>query len=230
MFPRTNSKIPTGLVVGGPSASFYSGIAEAVFQHVKTVEEAMVIHLDSTQAPNLKSVLKLINRQAADQSSKNGDANRYLNYDLQLLCDHVQATSIKKVVIFFTDSESFQENLLAELIDVLRYCQLPNTFAITHRSSSWIDRIPFVVLFSIATSIELFEDRLAQSTIKILEGTRFDLAQVDIDVLFKATMALNQPRSILLGPGLSSTILQRDKDLVQSSSDFLRTMKVLCID
>lgn len=96
-----------------------------MFQHVKTVEEATVIHLDSTQAPNLKSVLKLINRQAADQSSKNGDPNRYLNYDLQLLCDHVQATSIKKVVVSLTDSESFNEDLLAELIGVLRYCQLP---------------------------------------------------------------------------------------------------------
>ena len=93
-------------------------------QHVKTVEEATVIHLDSSQAPNLKSVLKLINRQAADHASRDSDANRYLNSDLQLLCDHVQATSIKKVVVFFTNSESFDESLLAEIIDALRYWQL----------------------------------------------------------------------------------------------------------
>jgi len=99
-----------------------------VSQHVKTTEETTVIHLNSNQAPNLKSVLKLINRQAVDQSSKDGEGSRYLNYDLQLLCDHVQATSIKKVVVFFTDSESFNESLLAEMIDVLRYCQLPLTF------------------------------------------------------------------------------------------------------
>jgi origin recognition complex subunit 3 len=91
-----------------------------VFQHVETVEEAMVIHLNSTQAPNLKSVLKHINRQAADQSSTDGDGNRYLNYDLQFLCDHIQTTSTKKVVVFFTDSESFNESLLADLIDILR--------------------------------------------------------------------------------------------------------------
>lgn len=97
-------------------------------QHVKTVEQTTVVHLNSTQAPNLKSVLKHINRQATGQSSKDGDGNRYLNYDLQLLCDHIQATSIKKVVIFFTDSESFNESLLAELIDILRYCQHPYTF------------------------------------------------------------------------------------------------------
>jgi len=99
-----------------------------VFRHVKTVEEATVIHLDSTQVLNLKSVLKHINRQAAEQSSKDGEGSRYLNYDLQLLCDHVQATSIKKVVVFFTDSESFNESLLAELVDILRYCQHPYTF------------------------------------------------------------------------------------------------------
>ncbi len=93
-----------------------------------------------------------------------------------------------------------------------------------------MDRIPFVLLFSIATSIELFEERLSQSTIKILHGTRFDLAQVDIDVLFKAITALDQPRSILLGPGLSSTILQPHEDFVQSSSDFIRALKVWSVD
>lgn len=87
-----------------------------------------------------------------------------------------------------------------------------------------------MLLFSVATSIELFEERLSPSTIKILQGTRFDLAQIDTDVLFKATTAVDEPRSILLGPGLSSTILQRDKDLVQSSSDFIRTLKVFSID
>ena len=87
-----------------------------------------------------------------------------------------------------------------------------------------------MLLLSIATSIELFEERLSQSTIKILHGTRFDLAQVDTDILFRATTALAQPQGILLGPGISSTILQRHKDFVQSSSDFIRTLKVLSVD
>ena len=48
----------------------------------------------------------------------------YLNYDLQMLYDQVQANSIKKVLIFFQESESFNENLLADLMDILGYCHI----------------------------------------------------------------------------------------------------------
>ena len=46
---------------------------------------------------------------------------RRLNYDLQVLCDHIQNNSIERVVIYFEDSECFQEALLTDLIDVLTY-------------------------------------------------------------------------------------------------------------
>ena len=46
---------------------------------------------------------------------------RRLNYDLQVLCDHVRNNSIEKVVIYFLDSEGFQEALLTDLVDVLTY-------------------------------------------------------------------------------------------------------------
>lgn len=92
--------------------------------------------------------------------------------------------------------------------------------------SSWKDRIPFVLLFNIATSIELFEEKLSQSTIKLLKGTRFDLAEVDFDVLFTAAMRHVGPSSVVLGPGLSNTILKRHRETLQSNNDFIRTLKV----
>lgn len=93
-------------------------------------------------------------------------------------------------------------------------------------NSSWCDRIPFVLLFSIATSIDLYEEKFSQSTTKTLRGTRFDLTQVDVDILFKVTAKYAHPHSLLLGPSISSLILQRHKDYVQSSSNLIQTLKV----
>lgn len=45
---------------------------------------------------------------------------RQLNYDLQILYDHVQNHAISKIVVSFQDSEAFEGKLLAELIDVFR--------------------------------------------------------------------------------------------------------------
>ena len=46
--------------------------------------------------------------------------SRHLNYDLQILHDHVKAHSINRVVVAFEDSEAFEAKLLADLIDIFR--------------------------------------------------------------------------------------------------------------
>lgn len=82
----------------------------------------MLVQLNSDQAPNLKSALKHLNRQTESYVSKDSDRTRYLNYDLQILYNHVQEHAVEKVVVLFRDSESFSESLLADLIGVLEYC------------------------------------------------------------------------------------------------------------
>ena len=95
------------------------------------------------------------------------------------------------------------------------------------KTSSWVDRIPFVLLFGISTSIDLFEEKLSQSTLKKLRGKRFDLAQIEIDTLFKAAITSTHTKTVLLGSGFSRVILQRQRDHTQSSNDFIRTLKVI---
>ena len=96
-----------------------------------------------------------------------------------------------------------------------------------HFNSSWIDRIPFVLLFNIATSTDIFEERLSHSSIKSLNSVQFELAHVDIDTLFQAATNFDSPQCLPLGSGLSSLVLQRHKDHLHASNDFLQTLKVL---
>ena len=92
--------------------------------------------------------------------------------------------------------------------------------------SSWNDRIPFILLFGIATSVDLFQEKLSQTTLRLLHGSEFEVNQLDVEALFKAVTYPDLSSSPWLGAGLSRMILQRHRDHVQTSTDFIRTVKV----
>ncbi len=90
--------------------------------------------------------------------------------------------------------------------------------------SSWGDRIPLVLLFSIATSIEIFQEKLSRETIRYLDSSVFNVQQIDIEVVFKAFQS--EQSTLWVGPGLSRTILEQQKDYIQSLSFFINSLKV----
>jgi origin recognition complex subunit 3 len=92
--------------------------------------------------------------------------------------------------------------------------------------SSWLDRLPIVLLFGIATSAESFEDRLSGQSLRYLEGQKFDVTQSDeiIEKVFSATVACADAR-LRIGPSLSRRMLDRQKDHVQNVQDFVDGLK-----
>ena len=88
--------------------------------------------------------------------------------------------------------------------------------------SSWLDRLPFVLLYGIATSAESLEERLSGKSLRYLNGQRFDVTQSDeiVERLFRATVAHpnTKPR---IGATLCRRMLDRQKDHVQSVQDFI---------
>ena len=97
---------------------------------------------------------------------------------------------------------------------------------VANQDSSWNDRIPFVLLFGIATSIDLFQEKLSRTTIRCLQGVKFDMEQLAVDEILKAAVSLNEPRLLWPGSGLSSTMVQRQNDYFQSTSSFVEVIKV----
>lgn len=90
--------------------------------------------------------------------------------------------------------------------------------------SSWRGRIPFVLLFGIETSIELFQAKLSRSAVRCLQGKQFDLEQVDVEEMF---LSLHRDSSgLYLGPALSGVLLDRQKDYIQSPLAFIQALKV----
>ncbi|MCJ1375798.1 hypothetical protein MMC20_007035 [Loxospora ochrophaea] len=216
-----NGKIPAGLIVVGSNGAVYSSLTKPLTARLKDEKQAVVVNLAAGQAPVLKSALKEIIQQAVSvvlsdeddaELSRTRKGPRLLNYDLQRLYDFVQSHSIPKVVVSFQNSEAFDGSLLADLIDVL---------------NSWFDRIPFVLLFGIATSIELFQEKLPRAAIRHLHGMKFEAAQTGetLEKMFKAAASNGEYRPMWLGAGISNLLLQRQRNHAQNVEDFVRAFK-----
>ena len=94
--------------------------------------------------------------------------------------------------------------------------------------SSWQDRVPFVLLLEIATSISLFQEKLPQGTTRYLHGTSFETrgASDSMELVFRAVTAPVAENRLWVGAGLCRLILDRQSEHVQSAETFIRVLKV----
>ncbi|KAI9795823.1 MAG: hypothetical protein M1835_005146 [Candelina submexicana] len=217
-----NGKLPTGLIVAGPDIASHGLLFEQIAARIRGECNGPAIIITAGEAPNLKTALKNITKKGTNRShalDDEGDDKEYTlqkaarnpSYDLQNLHDHVQTHKVRKVVIAFQDSEAFDGSLLADLITLL---------------SSWLNRIPFVLMFGIATSEEIFHDKLSRTAIRCMRGEMFDVEQIEECLEQVFNQALMGPETALwLGPKLSSMLLQRQRNDVQSIQAFVKSLK-----
>ena len=83
------------------------------------------------------------------------------------------------------------------------------------------------MLFGIATSFESFQDRLPGTALRLLRGEAFNVKQADeiLEKIFCATID-GPDVSLRLGPNLSSRLLGRQRDHIQSVQAFSDALKV----
>jgi origin recognition complex subunit 3 len=212
----TTSRIPTGIILSAPGSASLSSLSQRVASSVKTQKRRLYVSLESSSAPHLKAVLKvLIQKATASTTEEDEDEElattsrkgpRLLNYDLQILHEHVRDRKIEQVVVAFPDTEALGSHLLSELIELM---------------SSWLDRIPFVCLFNVATSVEFLQQRLSRSAVRCLDGRLFDAApsSAEAQLVFES---ITHPETCLwVGPALLGTALERQSDYIQSIDELV---------
>ncbi|KAI6875718.1 hypothetical protein KC323_g276 [Hortaea werneckii] len=214
-------RIPAGIIITGPSAP-HSSIAEQLAKHKASCKpERIFVSLSSGSGSNLKALLKTLIQRATSRGSALDDETdevqtlqkkgaKLLNYDLQLLHDFVLDRKLRQVVVTFDDTEAFDSDLLSELVELLGY---------------WQDRIPFVLLFSVATSVDFLQQRLSREAIKCLDGRLFDVAP-SAEVLEQMidTITSTDP-PIYIGPTVMGMALERQSDYIQSIDSFVDALK-----
>jgi origin recognition complex subunit 3 len=212
----TTSRIPTGIILSGPGSASSNSLARRVADAVQKQKRRIYVPLDSGSAPHLKAVLKtLIQKATAITAEEDEDDElaltsrkgpRLLNYDLQILYEHVRDRKIEQVVVSFPDTEALTSSLLSELIELM---------------SSWLDRIPFVCLFNVATSVEFLQQRLSRSAVRCLDGRLFDAAPSSAETQLVFSVITHPETRLWLGPTLLASVLERQSDYIQSVDELV---------
>ncbi|KAI1208815.1 origin recognition complex subunit 3 N-terminus-domain-containing protein [Annulohypoxylon truncatum] len=216
----STGKIPSAFIITGPNLASQDLLFEQLSESLQHQVDAKVVRLRSGDASNLKAVLKKIiqgvtARETSDEDdlelAAGKDGRKYLNYDLEALYAHLKSNPRRHIIIAFQDSEAFESGLLSDLISLF---------------SSWLDRIPFALLFGVATSVELFQARLLKSTCQCLYGDQFDVEQSTsiIDKIFKAAIAHSEV-PLRLGSSLVYSLLDRQRDQVSSIPVFVSSLR-----
>ncbi|KAI5286718.1 hypothetical protein KEM52_001885, partial [Ascosphaera acerosa] len=206
----SDGRLPAGLVKVGCNMSSMNRLVKRLKAALHEGNEARVVVLESGDAPNLKSTVKHIVKEAIGDDAA-PSAGRYLPYDLEALHVHLQATGLNKVVVTFQDGEAFDRSVLSDLLALL---------------AAWRDRITFVLIFGIATSIELFEGKLSRATANLLAGTCFDVNGYEnlVDRIFMA-LQVQPDNAVWLGPNVSEVLLDKSQDHFESPESFANGMK-----
>ncbi|KUJ24048.1 uncharacterized protein LY89DRAFT_572219 [Mollisia scopiformis] len=218
-FDQTET-IPSGFIITGPNIASQGLLFDQLSARLRAEIHGPAVILRSGDAPNLKAVLKRVIRDATNQKNNLEDddeissglgGRKLLNYDLEVLHTFVRAQGSQAVIVAFQDSEAFDTSLITDLIALF---------------SSWSDRIPFVLLFGIATSLDLFQERLPRIASKSLRGTQFDVEQTSslVERMFKKILAGgNAP--LRLSPSLVASLVERQQEHAQSVQSFTAALK-----
>ncbi|KAI9725181.1 MAG: hypothetical protein M1828_003362 [Chrysothrix sp. TS-e1954] len=209
----SDRKLPTGLLVGERSSIAPSVVLDEIEKTLREDRKTTFIRLQSSECPNLKALLKVLNQKACSSRGNEDISNsvalrsrnsaKLLLYDLQILQDGCVAEAIEKVIVVLDDSEAFDGGLLADAIHL------------------------FKLVFGIASSLELFEDRLSNTAIRCIDGQQFSLpaATTMFDSVFETCVSSDDILPLQIGPGLCESLIDRQTNHLQSVENFVRAIK-----
>ncbi|TDZ27022.1 Origin recognition complex subunit 3 [Colletotrichum orbiculare MAFF 240422] len=216
----SQSKIPTAFVITGPNIASQDLLFEQLSETLQESTRSKFVRLKSSEASNIKAALKKIVEDATSSGSLDDedaevafgdDGRKYLNYDLEGLYAFSKTQKCHHMFVAFQDSEGFDSGLLSDLITLF---------------NSWRPKIPFTLLFGVATSVELLQARLLKSACQHLYGAQFDVVQTGtiLEQIFKPAVAASDV-TLFVGPNLVRSIVERQQDQVASIQSFVASIK-----
>lgn len=220
---ESEAKLPTALVVVGKDGGAQQRLLHQWQSDERTKSAEYLIQLDHNQAVNINSALKSIIRSVISSALGQDGYISFLskhkrlipmNYDLELLQCFAKEKKIAKVVISVLDVEAFDISVLSDVLATL---------------ASWTDRIPFILLIGISTTVELFEARLPKSVIRRLIPRVFDLSRHAFNPMYKIFMVTQHDTSsdglLWLGPAAANVLLEKSKEQETTPEIFGQAIK-----
>jgi origin recognition complex subunit 3 len=219
-------RIKTGLIVSTATnalGDFVQGWKS------RPAAQEILIHLRPSHAPNLqvalKNVIKLaLTREGPEEYTSFLASHKALipmNFDLELLQRYTDRHKIGRVLLCLSDVETFDTSVLAELIGT---------------AHSWADRVPFVLLVGVSTTVELFESRLSRSVVQLLDAQVFASSSPPLDKTSDARISCplyelyaavqtHADSRLFWGPAVVDVLAELAQDQSTTVAGFARAMK-----
>lgn len=218
-YDTSTSKLPAAIVSTGPR-SLHSTLIPQISSWLKSSRDRLVVHIKPDDALNLRTALKnIITRTTVkDDIEQNEDDHnvadktkqRFLNYDLQALQELVAEKGLKQILISVHDVEGINGDVLSDLIDQLGY---------------WRDRIPFVMLMTVATSVGMLELRLSNSARKLLSGKEFEVNSSEEEMGVVLNVCMAQSNKVFMGHAVLQMLVNNHRDMIQDIGSFVASIK-----
>uniref|UniRef100_A0A0D2X8G7 Uncharacterized protein n=1 Tax=Fusarium oxysporum (strain Fo5176) TaxID=660025 RepID=A0A0D2X8G7_FUSOF len=214
LFQESWAKIDERIEVR-PNIASQDLLFQQLSETLQQTTSSKFVGLRSSEASTLKATLKKIIRDVTAKASTDEDddleGRRYLDYDLEALYAFIKPQNVEHVFVAFQDSEGFDSSLLSDLIILF---------------NSWRPRIPFTLLFGVATSVELLQARLLKASCQQIYGAQFDVIQTStiLETVFKTAVATSDA-PVVLGASLIRSLLDRQHDQVSGIQTFTMSLK-----
>ncbi|KAL2436739.1 hypothetical protein ABEF95_013725 [Exophiala dermatitidis] len=209
---HSQSMVRTGLLVSTAAGNAQRELLRG-WKSRRSIEQdqrEVLVEISPGHAPNLQTVLKNLIRMAICQDEGMGEYIAFLaeqkamipmNFDLELLQKYVRKKNLQRVMMVISEVETFDTGILSELVSMF---------------SSWSDRIPFVLLIGISTTVELFESRLSRSTVSLFDARVFEPYQSGtrkdpLSAVYEAVQ-YSEDTEVFLGPAVVSVLAELAED------------------
>lgn len=224
-----DAKVATAILLPGSNIANHLRLFAQIYKRVEQQPTAFLVSLSSKDCPNLKMALKKIvakitedNEEPADLEEGDIRFDRRLRYDLDILAewcrkqvksnDHVQSIDDIRIVVSIEDADTFDISILSGLINMIQ---------------SYIDQIPFKLMLSVATSLEVFQGKLSRSSIRQMAGTSIqaEIRNGISKVLEISMFRFTHNSTLLLGPNLFTALVNRQTQSMESIDAFTSSLK-----
>lgn len=234
-----DARIDTSIILPGSNIANHIRLFSQINDRVKQMTNVHMVSLTSKACVNLKTALKIIvanlterdgepeqQQQETEEGEEGGDDIRFdkrLRYDLDILADwckkqvkmnpNVEKLSDLRIIISIEDADSFDISILTGLIKMVQ---------------SYIEQIPVKLMLSVATSLEVFQEKLPRSCVRLLNGTPFHAQMADgIMKILDAIMFTFDQHTLLLGPRLFDNLVHRQRESIESVDAFISSLKYI---
>lgn len=211
-----------------------------LFSQMKSELDALphvhLVSINSRDCVNFKMALNHIVKNLTEKNNKSsvtmmtavGDEedeikyDKRLRYDLDIVADWcrklvktdpgLESLRDMRVVISIDDADSFDVSILSSLLKMLQ---------------SYISHIPVKLILSVATSVEVFEEKLPRSLIRLLDGQAINACLNDsLTTILKSTIfSKSGIQNLLLGPKLFNSLIQRQRQSLESIDVYISSLK-----